>query len=67
MIELLPWHRDQWRNLIERLRSNALPHALLLCGPTGLGKVQFAAFLVQTLQCETGAERARPYGQCRSC
>lgn len=66
-MELLPWHRDQWRNLTERLRNGALPHALLLCGPAGLGKVQFAAFLAHTLLCETGIAQGEPCGRCRSC
>jgi len=67
MMELLPWHRDQWRNLSERLRSGVMPHALLLCGPAGLGKVQFAAFLAHTLLCETGIAQGEPCGRCRSC
>ncbi len=67
MMELLPWHRDQWRNLSERLRSGAMPHALLLCGAAGLGKVQFAAFLAHTLLCETGIAQGESCGRCQSC
>ncbi len=67
MTTLLPWHRPLWQNLLERLRAGNLPHALLLCGPAGLGKVQFAAFMVQTLLCETGTAQGEPCGHCRSC
>jgi DNA polymerase-3 subunit delta' len=67
MNTLLPWHRPLWQNIFGRLRASTLPHALLLTGPAGLGKVQFAAFLAQTLLCETGIAKAEPCGQCRSC
>jgi len=66
-MELLPWHQAQWRNLEQRFRNKALPHALLLCGPAGLGKLQFSAYLVQTLLCENGIVLGKPCGQCRSC
>jgi DNA polymerase-3 subunit delta' len=42
MNALLPWHRPHWQNLIERVRTGKLPHALLLSGPAGIGKNQFA-------------------------
>jgi DNA polymerase III subunit delta' len=67
MNALLPWQREQWRNLMERLRTASLPHALLLAGPGGLGKNRFATLLVQTLLCETGVSGGQACGQCRSC
>ena len=67
MSDLLPWQHGQWQGMMERLRAAGLPHALLLCGPRGLGKKRFATHLVQTLLCETGAEMGRACGQCRSC
>lgn len=67
MSSLLPWHHAHWQKLLERLRAGRLPHAILLAGPAGLGKVQFAAYLVGTLLCQTGAAAGRPCGQCRSC
>lgn len=66
-MELLPWHGEQWRKLSQRLRDGVLPHALLLSGPAGLGKVQFAAYLARTLLCETGIAQGRPCGQCQAC
>lgn len=67
MTALLPWHRAPWQSLLERLHSGKLPHALLLSGPAGIGKNQFAALFAQTLLCETGAAQGLPCGQCRSC
>jgi DNA polymerase-3 subunit delta' len=67
MTTLLPWHQQQWQNLMARLRGAGLPHAMLFSGPTGLGKDRFAALLVQTLLCESGAAAGQPCGQCRSC
>jgi DNA polymerase-3 subunit delta' len=67
MNALLPWHRTQWQNLLERLRAGNMPHALLLTGPAGIGKNQFAALLAQTLLCETGVAQGQACGKCRSC
>lgn len=67
MNTLLPWHRTQWQNVLERLSAGNLPHALLLAGPAGIGKNQFATLLVQTLLCETGVAQGLACGQCRSC
>jgi DNA polymerase-3 subunit delta' len=67
MNELLPWQHGQWQGIMGRLRTAGLPHALLLCGPEGLGKNRFATRLVQTLLCETGPSAGQACGQCRSC
>jgi DNA polymerase-3 subunit delta' len=67
MNALLPWHRPHWQNLIERVRTGKLPHALLLSGPAGIGKNQFATQWAQTVLCETGVSQGQACGQCRSC
>ena len=67
MNTLLPWQQEQWRNVMKRLRAATLPHAILLTGPSGLGKNRFAALLAQTLLCETGAATGRVCGRCRAC
>ena len=48
-----------------RARQAALPHALLLAGPPGVGKRAFAERLGSFLLCENPAEA--PCGRCRSC
>ncbi|MEX0873220.1 MAG: DNA polymerase III subunit delta' [Aquisalimonadaceae bacterium] len=62
---LLPWHRDQARRLGEALTGGRLPHALLICGPAGVGKRMLAEWTTALLLCdEAGAE---PCGHCRGC
>lgn len=67
MNELLPWHIEPWRMLIERLRQGRMPHALLLCGPAGIGKDHFARTLVQGMLCENPPPERLPCGTCRGC
>jgi DNA polymerase-3 subunit delta' len=62
----LPWHAADWARLQARRERGALPHALLLCGPAGLGKRAFAQCFVRGLLCER-APAGEACGQCRSC
>lgn len=61
-----PWHVDAWARLQARRERDALPHALLLAGPAGLGKRDFLARFVKGLLCQRPVEGA-PCGTCRSC
>ncbi|MDD5364740.1 MAG: DNA polymerase III subunit delta' [Gallionellaceae bacterium] len=63
-MSLHPWNRDLWQELTgDRAR---LPHALLLYGPKGIGKREFAADLAQWLLCESpGPDGA--CGHCKAC
>jgi DNA polymerase III subunit delta' len=65
MNEPYPWQRAQWAQCLQRLRDRTLPHALLLSGPLGLGKFDFARRLAQRLLCEQPKEAA--CGHCHSC
>jgi DNA polymerase-3 subunit delta' len=62
-MNLAPWHRDAWERLAAR-RGQGLPHALLLCGPAGLRKRDFAERLAASILCESADA---PCGQCRAC
>ena len=66
MAEVHPWQADQWRNLAARLAAGNLPHALLLHGPAGTGKADFAAAFTRLLLCRQAAD-ARPCGACSAC
>lgn len=72
-----PWMQNQWQQLLQQYHSNRLPHALLLTGPEGIGKFEFATQLVQTLLCDknnSGNEEftgefqiSPPCGKCNGC
>lgn len=62
----LPWHAEPWLRLQGRRKRDAMPHALLLCGPAGLGKRAFAARFVGGLLCERSLD-GEACGSCRGC
>jgi len=60
------WCEPAWRLLAARAANGTLPHALLLCGPPGLGKRALTEMFVRARLCE--APRAgRACGACRAC
>jgi len=61
-----PWHADAWARLQARRERDALPHALLLAGPAGLGKRDFLAGFVNGLLCQQ-PDHGVACGVCRSC
>lgn len=54
------------RRLLQDVRANRIPHALMLTGPKGAGKMPLALALAQYLLCEHRSE-GEPCGVCRSC
>lgn len=63
------WQNDVWSRLTT-LRSGAdsrLPHAMLLHGRNGIGKLDFAMALAQSLLCESGTVNGLACGTCASC
>jgi len=48
------------------LLSDRLPHALLLCGPRGVGKTSIARILARSLNCDRGPTD-QPCGSCHAC
>ncbi|GAB2548588.1 DNA polymerase III subunit delta' [Rhodanobacter koreensis] len=65
-MNVMPWHAEHWTRLQTRRQRDALPHALLFCGPAGLGKRAFAQRFVQGLLCERPVD-GEACGDCRSC
>lgn len=60
------WCRSQWDVLAARAANGTLPHALLLCGPAGLGKRALTEAFVRARLCESPrAESA--CGSCKTC
>lgn len=62
-----PWQLSIWDALARRHRAERLPHALLLSGPTGLGKHAFARLFAQSLLCHQPQADGLPCASCRSC
>ncbi|WP_158885118.1 DNA polymerase III subunit delta' [Rhodanobacter sp. L36] len=62
----LPWHAEHWTRLQARRERDALPHALLVCGPTGLGKRAFITRFIGGLLCQTPVN-GDACGHCRNC
>ena len=63
---LFPWQQPLWQSFMQRLNSDNLPHAILLHGPQGAGKKQFAHALTTTLLCQNLVD-GQACGQCNSC
>lgn len=65
MLNLYPWLQSNWENILKQWQKKSMPHALLLEGPKGLGKWDFAKILASRLLCQE--EGSLPCGHCRSC
>jgi DNA polymerase-3 subunit delta' len=60
-----PWHRESWKKLVQLV--DRLPHALLIYGPSGIGKRAFAERFAQFLLCEARTAGGEPCGTCDGC
>lgn len=60
-----PWHKSEFDTLLKR--KEQLPHALLLRGAQGIGKLAFAEALARALLCEKPAPDGSACGQCAAC
>ena len=63
----LPWQMSLWNDLIARMRTDRLPHALLFTGSEGYGKSTLAEALIHGLLCQSPADSGTPCGRCQSC
>jgi DNA polymerase-3 subunit delta' len=60
-----PWNQSLFESL--RRRSARLPHALLIHGARGTGKLALAEHIAQFLLCEAAEESRKPCGACEGC
>jgi DNA polymerase-3 subunit delta' len=59
------WNNSAWKALSSKLEH--LPHALLVHGPRGIGKLALAERFAQRILCEPAEGREAPCGQCAGC
>lgn len=62
----IPGHETVKENLRALVASGHVPHAIMLSGPTGSGKMLLARVFAQYLHCES-PQNGEPCGRCRSC
>ena len=60
-----PWNEPHLQQF--RARLNRLPHALLVHGAPGVGKLALAERMTQLLLCEHADPARRPCGECEGC
>ncbi|MES1982500.1 MAG: DNA polymerase III subunit delta' [Pseudomonadota bacterium] len=65
MEQIYPWQEKLWQSWTS-LRTR-LPHALLLRGPQGIGKLDFALNIAQSLLCAQPLPNGFACDQCPSC
>jgi DNA polymerase-3 subunit delta' len=63
-VNAFPWHREALAKLLSG--RERLPHALLVHGPAGIGKVDFARALAAAMLCEAPRDEGA-CGTCPSC
>ena len=66
-MEIFPWQRQLWRKLVEQFQANRLPHALLLVGSEGIGKLTLARQLAALLLCQQSSNSGMPCQGCSGC
>lgn len=64
---LSPWQQRAFDQAAAALDAGRLGHALLFCGPAGLGKRRVAERLARRVLCRARAPGGDACGRCRSC
>ncbi len=64
---LYPWLQPYSNRLLDYIRQNKIPQALLLTGNSGLGKRKLAEYYASILLCENPGDNLEACGECQSC
>ncbi len=64
---MFPWQQTQWTQITQLLKTERLPHAMLLYGNQGLGKADFAVTLANSLLCKSPTPDHQACGLCKAC
>lgn len=63
----IPSHENVKRQLRDMVADGRIPHAILLHGPSGIGKFMLARTFSQYLHCQSPTADSEPCGRCPSC
>lgn len=63
----IPGHDNIKRHLREMKQQHRIPHALLLEGPAGVGKLSLARAFAQYIHCQNPTADGDSCGECKSC
>jgi len=63
---LYPWQQSPWQNISQQIQQQRLPHALILTGVSGLGKLSLAKHIAASILCDNSSEH-EACGNCHSC
>lgn len=67
-MQIYPWQAQQWQRIMQMQQQDRMPHALLLCGPEGIGLTQFAQTLAMQMLCLAKDETINEAcDRCQSC
>lgn len=58
---------DVWKRLVEMVHEDRVPHAMMLCGPIGCGKLAMAMQMARFLLCHNHSDGDVPCGACPQC
>lgn len=67
MNSILPWHEQAWQYLVNRRNVGSFPHAILIKGKRGIGKLSLAKNLAALLLCQAGLRKSIACGECDAC
>ena len=64
---IFPWQTAQWQQIQQQYAAGRLPHAILLTGAEGLGKLEFARELAASILCGASQQLDSACGECNGC
>jgi DNA polymerase-3 subunit delta' len=64
---IYPWQTEQWQQVLRYLKATRLAHAILLSGPTAIGKLDFCLAFIQRLNCTHPTIDDHACGECKNC
>ena len=64
---IFPWLEDAWQQYLQYLVDGRLTHAILVSGPSAIGKQEFCRAYIQRMNCTNPGPQGYPCGSCENC